>query len=504
MFLSDFSAKCLQARAQSLFLPIPPFAFDSHSRPMSKFEYPRLRRAEIIGFLAESHIEDRIAESDLRNPNPDFILNLYTKILIHLDSLTEDYGQVDFAALEQLENPDLHVDSVRTMNLFRKIKEVLAALDCPKKFNLKDLIKPDADRTELFLSALLNFCIHRDTKMNLLRPMVEDLTLLDEKRQQLESRISQLNAEIAEQNELREREMPLVQDVEAKVKELTQIIPGLNNHQMSLKASIKKMKEKAKEMDEKVWFRPFIAAEFISSAEFVLVQSVQENASLRSKIVQSPDKLQRALEEKKVVRIDAKNAERAAMQSFQEKSAVLEVYMKASKKLSKNLAQMQAIQEQVNSAKSVEKDVKVLKVKQSEAGMLDKSLEAKLVERQGKVEQLDEMRKQLENERDLRCEEATKELNNVKSEVEEKRRDLESRQTKLQAVLAEADAMSMKSNSVKDSGAAKRQELCRKSEEIVSQELEVRKPVNLDMLIQFNLSTRTKISSKPKPSYSFL
>ena len=30
----------------------------------------------------------------------------------------------------------------------------------------------------------------------------------------------------------------------------------------------------------------------ISNAEFVLVQSVQENANLRSKIVQSPDKLQ--------------------------------------------------------------------------------------------------------------------------------------------------------------------------------------------------------------------
>ncbi|KAF7131807.1 hypothetical protein RHSIM_Rhsim09G0049000 [Rhododendron simsii] len=76
--------------------------------------------------------------------------------------LSYDYGQVDFDALEQLENPDIHVDSVRTMNLFRKIKEVLAALDCPKKFILRDLIKPDADRTKLFLSALLNFCIHRE------------------------------------------------------------------------------------------------------------------------------------------------------------------------------------------------------------------------------------------------------------------------------------------------------------------------------------------------------
>ncbi|KAL6989598.1 hypothetical protein U1Q18_015349 [Sarracenia purpurea var. burkii] len=291
--------------------------------------------------------------------------------------------------------------------------------------------------------------------MNLLRPMVEDLTLLDEQRQELEGKISQLNGEIAEHNESREREMPLIQDVDSNVKELRKTISGLNNHQMSLKASIRKMKDRAKEMDEK-----------ISSAEFVLVQSVQENASLRSKIVQSPDKLQRALEEKKLVRIEAKNAERAAMQCFQEKAATLEVYTKACKKISKHLAQMQARQEQVNSNKSIEKDVKVLKVKQSDEEMLDKSLEAKLVERQGKEEQLDELRKQLEKERDFRREEVTKEVNSVKLEVESKRHLQESRQNKVEAVVAEAHAINMKINSVKETGAAKRQELGRKCEEI--------------------------------------
>ncbi|KAF5936852.1 hypothetical protein HYC85_024358 [Camellia sinensis] len=402
---------------------------------MSKFEYPRLARAEIIGFLSDAQVAT-LSDADLRNPNPDFILDLYTKILIHLDSLQEDHGQIDFTALSHLDNPDLHVDSVRTINLFRKIKEVLSAVDCPKKFSLKDLIKPEADRTELFLSAIVNFCIYRETKMNLLSPIVDDLTLIDEQRHELEGRISQLNSEIAEHNESREREMPLVQDVDSKVKELRQTIPGLNNHQMSLKASIRKMKEKAKEMDDK-----------ISNAEFVLVQSVQENANLRSKIVQSPDKLQRALEEKKAVRIEAKNAEKAAMQSFQEKTAILEVYTKACKKMSKNLTQMQTIQEQVNSAKTIEKDVKVLKVKQSDEEMIDKSLEAKLVERQGKVEQLDEIRKQLEKERDFRCEEATKELNNVKLEVESMRRDLESRQAKIAAVVAEVSKPVVKTHS---------------------------------------------------------
>ena len=53
------------------------------------------------------------------------------------------------------------------------------------------------------------------------------------------------------------------------------------------------------------------------------------------------------------------------------------------------------------------------------------------------VEQLDELRKQLEKERNFKCEEATKELNNVKLAVESKRRELEARQRKVEAEAAE-------------------------------------------------------------------
>ncbi|KAM7478870.1 hypothetical protein LguiA_027083 [Lonicera macranthoides] len=421
---------------------------------MSKFEYPRLSRHEIVGILAESQIAV-ISEAELIHPNPDFMFNLYARILIYIDILKEDQEMVDFEALKHFENPDLHTVSVKTMDVFLKIKEFVADLECPKRFYLQDLVKPQADRTELFLSALLNFVLHRETKMNLLRPVVEDLALGDGRLSELESRISQLNAEIAEYNESRESELPLIQEVDVKVKELRQTISGLNNHQMSLKASIKKMKEKAKEMDEK-----------ISSAEFALVQSAQENANLRSKIVQSPDKLQRALEEKKSIRIEAKNAERASMQSFQEKAATREVYTKACKKMSKHLTQMQAIQEQVNSAKSIEKNVKILKSKLDDEAVLDKSLEAKRVERQGKADQLGEIRKQLEKEVELNCKEATKELNNVKSEMESKRRDLASRQRSVEPVLVEADAVNGNIKSVKESGAAKQQELLHKCEVI--------------------------------------
>lgn len=53
------------------------------------------------------------------------------------------------------------------------------------------------------------------------------------------------------------------------------------------------------------------------------------------------------------------------------------------------------------------------------------------------VEQLGELRQQLEKERNLKSEEATRAFENVKLEMESKRQDLEARQKKVEAVVTE-------------------------------------------------------------------
>lgn len=53
------------------------------------------------------------------------------------------------------------------------------------------------------------------------------------------------------------------------------------------------------------------------------------------------------------------------------------------------------------------------------------------------MEQFNELKKQLEKDRDLKFEEASKELNNVKLEVESRRRDMEARQRDVEAAVAE-------------------------------------------------------------------
>ncbi|KAJ4821996.1 hypothetical protein Tsubulata_007549 [Turnera subulata] len=454
---------------------------------MSKFEYPKLSRTELMTILAESQIM-AVIDSDLKNPTRDFVADLYTRLLINLDLLPEeDEGQMEFGALEKLENPEHHMVSTRVVNLYVRVKQVLIVLACPWKFSMRDILRPQGDRTELFLSVLLNFLLHRDTKMNFLRPIWEELTQLEEKRCELEAKISQLNEEIADLKVARESELPVVEELDAKVKELRQKIAGLNSHQVSLKASYKKLKDKAAAMDVEN-----------QNAEFDLIRSAQENANLRSKIVQSPEKLQRALEEKKSVREEAKNAERSAMQTFQERTSVLDLYTKVHKKLSKHYAQMQAIQEQVDSAKSIERELKSLKTKQREDVVVDRSLDAKLVELQGKgrfagiffiflfnlrdpslelmtifpsspAQSLNNLRKVLEKESDLECEAAAKEYNSVASEMESRRRDLETRQRRVDAVLAEVDAIHSETNSVKESASAKVQELVHRCEIVVKE-----------------------------------
>ncbi|KAL6517721.1 hypothetical protein OROMI_033422 [Orobanche minor] len=246
---------------------------------MSSFNYPRLLRPEIISVLDEYQIA-AISEADILRCDPEKICNLYAQIFVHLGTFQDDQGQIEFEALEQLENPDHHSHSVPIINLYNKIRQLLGAVNFPRDFTPKDLIKPDPERTEFFLSALLNFYLHRHTKLDLFQPYMDDLESLERREKDAQSRIQELNVEIAELEEARDGELPVVQELTFKVKELRQTVSELNKHQMKLKTEIQQVIDKSKEMDEK-----------ISSAEFELVQSVQENASLHSKIVQSPDKL---------------------------------------------------------------------------------------------------------------------------------------------------------------------------------------------------------------------
>ncbi|KAH9302119.1 hypothetical protein KI387_013702, partial [Taxus chinensis] len=97
------------------------------------------------------------------------------------------------------------------------------------------------------------------------------------------------------------------------------------------------------------------------------------------------------------------------MESFQKWNCTVESYKKAHNKVTKSLALVQALQEQINSFKTVEKDVKAHKAKLKDVEKEDWALEAKRVELQLEVEQLERSIKNIEAEKEAKCTEADKE-----------------------------------------------------------------------------------------------
>ncbi|EPS62469.1 hypothetical protein M569_12321, partial [Genlisea aurea] len=124
---------------------------------------------------------------------------------------------------------------------------------------------------------------------------------------------------------------------------------------------------------------------------------------------------------------------------------------------------------QANSAKAADKDVKAVKNKVSEEGVLIKSLEAKILELQSNEDQLKDQKRQLEKERTLREEEANRQLKTVELEVEAKRNALRTRTKLVESMVAEADEISTRRKDVKNEGEAKIRQLGRACEEIVTQ-----------------------------------
>lgn len=290
----------------------------------------------------------------------------------------------------------------------------------------------------------------------MLQPIFDQFTDYTNKRMELETKIAELNKEIMGHEMARQLEEPIVQEVDVEVKKLKQSIQNYNKQQMSLKTVAKGLKEKTEAIIEK-----------ISQADFELVKNVQENSKLLSKIVQSPDKLQRALEEKKTNRTEVKNSEKLAMQNVQNKTTALEVYSKAYEKMSKHFSQMQAIQEQVNSAKVVDKDVKAYKAKLSEEGVLNISLDAKIDEWQGKAKQAEELIKAMGKERDTRHEQDSQRLESLRRELELKLHCLEPREKAVEDMVAKGDSLCSQAVSVREAGKIKHQQLQAKLEGIV-------------------------------------
>ncbi|KAG8061776.1 hypothetical protein GUJ93_ZPchr0003g16818 [Zizania palustris] len=395
----------------------------------SNFSFPEMTPAQIAealhayGFAPTANL----SAEDIANPQPELLPRVFSIVLASVVNPTGEDDldqQLGFDTLAALDNPEHHAEAIRILRLHCKAQTFLESIQFPG-FTLRDLLRPDPRRTIHVLSALFNFLYFREEKLTLLQPMVNELSNSDEHRMDLKAKIDEHQKAIADLELAAQMEEPMVQQLEAEVNSLKQKLVEYNKQQLALRAKANTINDRKEETLRK-----------ISEADFELVKLAQENSKLLSKIVQSPEKLQRALDEKKSTRAELKNSEKMAMQSVQEKTATFETYSKAFEKLSKHISKILALQEQVTSAKILEKEFKARKSKLSDESATIMALDAKIVEWNGKAHEMVGRVKAKEKERDQIIADENQRLSTLRSEIEWKLQCLEPRERKVEETVA--------------------------------------------------------------------
>ncbi|EAZ05695.1 hypothetical protein OsI_27927 [Oryza sativa Indica Group] len=397
----------------------------------SNFSFPPLAPEQIAEALHTYGLAPtaNLRAEDIANPQPDLLPAVISNFLATVVDPTgaDDLdGQLGFDALASLDNPEHYREGIRVLRLHKRANAFLESIQFPG-FTLRDLLRPDPRRLVQVLSALINFLYYRDEKLALLQPIIHEFPNLDERCMELNAKIAEHQKAIADQELAAQMEVPMVQQLEAEVNSLKQKLVEYNKKQLALRANATAINDKKEETHRK-----------ISKSDFELVKLAQENSKLLSKIVQSPEKLQRALEEKKTARAELKNAEKIAMQSVQEKTATLEIYSKGYEKLSKHSSKIQALQEQFTATKALEKEVKARKAKISDESVEIMALDTKTIEWDGKVHEMEECVKAKEKERDQIVADENQKLAALRSEVEWKLKCLEPRERKVEETIAKA------------------------------------------------------------------
>jgi kinetochore protein Nuf2 len=122
--------------------------------------FPTLNNAEILQCMEELRIP--FTEQDLSKPSSIKVIKVFEDFLDILMGITrEELEQPHFSVMENLENPELHQQSLEDITFFRHLQRLMHSVGI-QDFSIKDIMRPEAPRVRRILSAVINFAKFRE------------------------------------------------------------------------------------------------------------------------------------------------------------------------------------------------------------------------------------------------------------------------------------------------------------------------------------------------------
>ncbi|TPX61932.1 hypothetical protein PhCBS80983_g00851 [Powellomyces hirtus] len=248
------------------------------------FSFPVLKPSELLRCMADLGMP--FTEEDVAKPTTQRILAVYEHFTDMLMGVNRDqYSQPNFSVTQVLEYPELHQDSISLIAYYRQLRKLMVEVGVDD-FNMRDILRPEPPRVRRCLSAIINFAKFREERLGVYETCTQKGEETVARRQILEVENGELSEKVNTLRLQRAEQEPAAQTLRESNSKLTADLRELQKQQTALTSSVEGFKREKNELSEA-----------LSKTQMTIMNLKQDCVRLRSRIVQSPEKLKASISE---------------------------------------------------------------------------------------------------------------------------------------------------------------------------------------------------------------
>ncbi|KAL7269753.1 kinetochore-associated Ndc80 complex subunit nuf2 [Rhizina undulata] len=252
--------------------------------PTSKLTL-RKPEEEIVSCITALGVPFQLEE--LRKPYPQKIQSIFEMFAETAMGIRKESALlVLLAGSAEFEFPDTHKDSLLIASFFGTLQKLMLACEVDD-FSMADLTKPETSRLIRIFSALINFTMYMQQKMDTAPDYLKTVEDQQQRIEQLTWENENLRSRLEEQKARRAGEVvPKRKKMEKFNNDLIEKLRALKDQESTLTNEFDKLKQEKKSV-----------AQELSQNTYLLTVGRQECNKIRSYIVGSPEKYQSTLAE---------------------------------------------------------------------------------------------------------------------------------------------------------------------------------------------------------------
>ncbi|CAE7657036.1 NUF2 [Symbiodinium sp. CCMP2456] len=249
------------------------------------FAFKILAPKDITGVLNMIGVHPAVAADNIDRPSADNAMAFFNALAEFAYDMDSQQVKAQMPAVTP--HPEIYDEAMDFLTIF-KLSRQLAMINLVDDFNFKDFWDPVPKRFRALLSGMINFCRYKEAKVVVITGMKEDVQALDSTRLEMVDKLNQVDAELSAAQDRHNAELQDMWTAENEAAEAKAINDKLTRQRNSADRVVEDAERKRTSVKERV-----------RQGEQRIEQLREQVTALQSQIAESPEGLEKEIEELK-------------------------------------------------------------------------------------------------------------------------------------------------------------------------------------------------------------